>query len=1225
MYFDSEPGNGVAGAKKLKTRVNPLFWAQFPRGYSYANAASTDGTLTGSVFLIEFNGNAGDIPQPEIITYSDGHRATITPSDGHLFTNVWTDGQRAESVDYFSNLCPKLTVRIDSSYPNYHFITGFSGREKMQLMECLGDADTDSGNNWVIPGTMGKSWDHGSAFFPHIVRMVRVATDVDDSGFYVALYYDTSVQQIDGGGYGDTLERGQTQGTFKLLHPFESLDRYEEVQYYIYTTKGTLQVAGNKTEAAFDFASKEFFTTNQSHIIDYGVYWRVNETQTVELGGTDVDEVQVVQTAQISSPDKPEIQTVTVKVLRVLPVQEIGVTVKGAEVAAALSSYSCVQGSKCDAFQLARFSGALTFRFDPSQCGQTTKPAVAGNTVDTNFCRLAMDSMVAKATLNAAYYCPLDSDCVSATADLTAASVKSAICGIKGKTVNGVLGTVSFTLDDDNNCVTVTESSTMTASDSYTLKFRIEFDSKNLQSDIPALVIYSSTVLYTKLNAALKFKYYTHEYVSDSLGATQGCGIVNPVVTGAPLYDVYYGTGLRVMKLPSPFRVSACVVSRGNQPDGYYKLSYSCPAKWTLVQVVASRGTAKGDHRANQINIATSYNMQLRLNHVFRDTSSNTYHRVVALDATCTYAACTTATVDPPINTKIAQFARNVELGVFYSDPFKSDHVWSNGVYVRNPFGVSDQCLRSHIRWTDALSTMESPNSFKTQLTAVINQLSPYAIGPIGVQYILSDPAYAANITVVRTLIDLHASCTIGTNCYIGYVYTITFTSAHGDGLPLGTLTYSAHATDQINIWPTTVLGPTPTVTVATTQDGGMIHDGYFQLSQTYPHSYLGTPASFSVDYIRWNALPSELQAQLSASTLAFGSVKVTRSPYMETGTVRWTGGYMWTITFTNRNGKLPKMGIANSLTLTASGTARAVVGSGDSALAIDDPGVAVSGNQVGGSFGFSFTDPLGTTYTSSSTMFPVLSATTGLPLTADEFRTKLNTMLGSKRITSVKVTRSGSVNAVMGYTYTVEFQGKDLRGDDMALQPITTSLTKTSSTTSSNVWVSVSEAVKGRNDTVFNTQYDGEIACEAVGGVGDAYSACLSKGDLFVVLDPYNPAFNPIYLNLHKAVSVYSQDVTPYTPGLESMYPNPSLSERERLWTYKRFVVKSDIATNWAQDTEGQATFRFYKFTPHKDSTYHVVSECSNRGTCNAFEGVCDCFHGFSGDSCAVIDSMSI
>ena len=1195
LYFDSSAGVGIQGARDFHTRVNPVFWTQFPRGYSYAaNNSATDPTLTGSVFLIEFNGLVGDIPEPEIIVYSDGHRSTLVPSKGHYFTNVWTDGQRAEAIDYFSNLCPKVTVRIDSTDPNYHFVTGMTGTEKSQLMQCLGDADYDNTNNILLPGSGGKSWDYGSPLFPHIVRMVRVFTDVADSGFYVALYYDTSVTNLFDG--GETLPTALMPGTFKLLHPFESLDHEDDVQYYVYTTKGTLQVAGNRSEAAFDFASKDFFVTNQTHVIDTGVYWRINETQTVELSGTDVNEVQVVQTRLTSTVDQPEVQTVTVKAQRAYAKQQMGVTVQGSDVAALISaSPVCALNAKCSRVE-AQFSGQVTFRFDPTQCGISTGAATAGNTVDTNFCVLAMQSL---SSPNSAYSCPTATDCVSGPvtlgASLTANSIKAAICGIKGKNVGGDLGTSSFMLDNSNNCVTVSDESKVTASDTYAFSFIVTFSGNNLQGDVPLISIYSTSGTYTKSDSSKKVKVLT--FSLDQLTHTS-------LITTGNVYRIYSGSPTRLWTAPTT--LSLLPVTRGNQPDGTYKLSYTCPAKWTSVQISISPGTAKGDHVANEITTSAT---TLRLNHVFRIVGLNTYHRVIALDSSCTSytSTCLSATVSPYINTKIRAFTQTIELGVFYSDPFKLDPVWSDDYKNLNPFMISEACRLNNKRWTGLITPYDSADSVKAGLLTVMNQL---LLG-------------TSSITVTRTMIDMHQSCVLGTSCYLGYVYTITFTSAHGDGLPLGTASGTGVGLGTPNLLPiprTAAAAYTPTVTVATVQDGSMIYDGYFSLSQTFPHSYLGTPASSTANYLRWNALASEVQTLLSGIE-AFGSVTVTRSAYKMTGEVRWRGGFIWTITFTSRNGKLPQMGITSS-NLVAAASATAAVGTQDFPLAVDDPGTAVRGNQVGGTYGLSFTDALGNVFPATATDFKVISPTTHLPLSAAEFSTQLRAKLGNTRLTEVKVTRSATVNAVMGYTYTVEFYGKNLRGQLSNLAPSTSLLNKTASSSSSSVWVSVSETVSGQNFTRYNTQYDGQISCEAS---GSSNGACLSKGDLFFVLDPYTPKFNPPYLNMHRAVSVYTREEVPFTPGLHSMYPHETMTEKERLWTFKRYVVQSDLSSNWAQDPTGQASFRFFKFSPHPDSTFQVVAECANRGTCDTFEGVCDCFHSYSGDACTNIEAMAI
>jgi len=261
--------------------VHPSFWLAGFGSSITANNSYTDAVLSGSIYRLEMNGNVGATRQPEINLHSDGDRSTlqsrISPSPSSpltdVFAKVWTDGLRSESVNMFSEHCEDVLVVIDkSSDGSYYFLTSFSPGEKTRLMKCLGDADFDSTNNLV--DRRGFSWDAGSIYFPHIVRLIRQVTDAADSGYYAALYYDYSTTGLD-----DTNSQVFTEnnidvyayergGTFKLLHPFEAIDHLPFLppglmtQFFVYTTKGTLQMANNETEAAFDFASKEIFATN---------------------------------------------------------------------------------------------------------------------------------------------------------------------------------------------------------------------------------------------------------------------------------------------------------------------------------------------------------------------------------------------------------------------------------------------------------------------------------------------------------------------------------------------------------------------------------------------------------------------------------------------------------------------------------------------------------------------------------------------------------------------------------------------------------------------------------------------------------------------------------------------------------------------------------------------------------------------------------------------------
>ena len=98
-------------------------------------------------------------------------------------------------------------------------------------------------------------------------------------------------------------------------------------------------------------------------------------------------------------------------------------------------------------------------------------------------------------------------------------------------------------------------------------------------------------------------------------------------------------------------------------------------------------------------------------------------------------------------------------------------------------------------------------------------------------------------------------------------------------------------------------------------------------------------------------------------------------------------------------------------------------------------PGAAVSGNQVTGHYGITFTDQLGVTYTSPKDAFPIVSPTTGQALSALEFQTRMN-MLFNNHTRTVVVTRSSTFNSVMCYFYRIEFTGAGVGGAVQLLAP---------------------------------------------------------------------------------------------------------------------------------------------------------------------------------------------
>lgn len=151
---------------------------------------------------------------------------------------------------------------------------------------------------------------------------------------------------------------------------------------------------------------------------------------------------------------------------------------------------------------------------------------------------------------------------------------------------------------------------------------------------------------------------------------------------------------------------------------------------------------------------------------------------------------------------------------------------------------------------------------------------------------------------------------------------------------------------------------------------------------------------------------------------------------------------------YVERTGDVPPLVTVSNLTATTQNVTL-YTGTYNSPLIYDNPNTAVEGNQVGGSFGFTFTDSNGTFYRANATNFPVVSAVTGHAISADEFKGYLVTMLNGQDI--VQVFRSATPNAVMGYTYTIQFTGQVVGGNVQNLNPITTSLTHTTTANTAN------------------------------------------------------------------------------------------------------------------------------------------------------------------------------
>lgn len=236
--------------------LSPLTPTTFYRG---SNDTSTQ-TISGYIYRIKFFDNPGKLQEPEIEVYLDGKRPSLVSTGSKVITKVWTDGQQGEDKDYFADHCDGVTTTIGrtsgTSAGATSFLTGFTQAEKDLLKACLGDSDFDTSNNGDAV-TPVYNWDEGSKLYPHIIKLVRTVTSQTDGGYYAVIWYDTT----------ETLDNVNTEGTFKLLNPFTPPDNFATDNYDIYTTKGTLALTSNNSEATFGFASKYIYTTNITYDI----------------------------------------------------------------------------------------------------------------------------------------------------------------------------------------------------------------------------------------------------------------------------------------------------------------------------------------------------------------------------------------------------------------------------------------------------------------------------------------------------------------------------------------------------------------------------------------------------------------------------------------------------------------------------------------------------------------------------------------------------------------------------------------------------------------------------------------------------------------------------------------------------------------------------------------------------------------------------------------------